>query len=39
METIDTYLILLRAALWEGNELKSERVNELTSERINEIIR
>lgn len=45
----ETYLALLRAALWGGNELTSERVKEkivrdesrkeLTDERVNEVIR
>ena len=36
MENIKTYLALLRAALWGGNELTSEG---LTSEGVNEVIR
>ena len=36
MENINTYLELLRAAIWGGNELTSEG---LTSERVNEVIR
>lgn len=39
MEIVDTYIALLRAALWGGNELKSERMKELTNEGVNDIIR
>lgn len=38
MENINTYLELLRAAIWSG-ELTNERVNELTIEEVNEVIR
>ena len=34
-----TYLELLKAAIWSGDELTSERVKELTSERVSEVIR
>ena len=38
-EVQEIYLALLRAALWGGNELTSERVKELTDERVNDVIR
>ena len=38
MENINTYIELLRAAIW-GGELTNERVNELTIEEVNEVIR
>lgn len=34
-----TYLELLKSAIWSGDELPSERVKELTSERVSEVIR
>ena len=35
----ETYLALLRAAIWGGNELTDEWVSGLTGERVNEVIR
>lgn len=37
--TQETYLALLRAALWGGYELTSERIRELGNERVNKIIK
>lgn len=35
----ETYLELLKAAIWDSKELTSEEVRELGSERVNEVIR
>lgn len=38
-ELQETYLALLRVAIWDGKELTDERIKGLTGKRVNEIIR